>query len=183
MDDSIATLIDTLDSHDNQARCQALFDLQARTELPVDWAYVVWDRLAAKLDSKNAFDRAIGMFLLCNLAQSDPEKRLDRVLPTLLAMTEDQKFIPRRQTIQTIWKVAYFRPDLREAVTRMLIEQFTAGVNEEHPNLIRRDIVQSLLTLAELTHDETLTAQIDQLIRSEPDEKERKKLLETHPTH
>jgi hypothetical protein len=45
---------------------------------------------------------------------------------------------------------------------------------EKRIKLLRQDTPQSLLTLAELTLDEALRADVEHLIASEPDEKNRK---------
>lgn len=177
MEEKIQRLVAALEDKDNTARYEAFTQLLTITEEPVSWSYEAWDTLAAKLGSDNSYQRSIGMSLLCNLSHSDPEKRLNALIGKLLALTEDEKFITRRQTLQSIWKIAWFNPTLRPVVVQKLQQRFADCIDEEHPNLLRRDIVQSLLTLAELTHNEALFTAIDQLIQSESDEKSRKTYL------
>jgi hypothetical protein len=177
MEERIRNMLGALAEKDDSIRYEAFTKLMDITESPVDWVYAVWDTLAAKLDSDNSYQRSIGMSLLCNLARSDKEKRAVTLLPKILSLSQDGKFITRRQTLQALWKIAWFEPETCEAVVKKYIERFHTCVSEEHPNLLQRDIIQSLLTLAELRGDEALFTQIDQLIQSETDEKTRKTFL------
>ena len=117
------------------------------------------------------------MSLFCNLSRSDSQKRIVEVLPQLLALTEDEKFITRRQTMQALWKIAWFDPELLGPIVNQYVERFSSCVNEEHANLMQRDIVQALLTLAEMRNDSELSNKVNQLIESEPDPKARKALV------
>jgi hypothetical protein len=177
MEEKIQQLINALSEKDDNIRYEAFKELMTITEQPVQWDDEVWKLLGAKLDSDNSYQRSIGMNLLCNLTRSDHDKHIIGVLPKLLALTEDEKFITRRQTLQALWKVAWFLPETYENVVGKYVERFTTCVNEEHANLLQRDAIQGLLTLAELRNDEALFGKIDQLIQSEPDDKARKALL------
>lgn len=49
------------------------------TEEPVDWAYVVWDRLVDNLTHSAGSQRAFAAQMLTRLAISDPEGRICRI--------------------------------------------------------------------------------------------------------
>ena len=176
MEENIRQMVADLSEKDDNIRYEAFRRLMSITEEPVPWIYEVWDELAAKFDSDNSYQRSIAMNLFCNLSRCDSEKRIHSILPRLLALTEDEKFITRRQTMQALWKVAWFQPETYEAVVAKYVERFSSCVNEEHPNLLQRDIIQALLTLSDLRNDYELAAKVDSLIQSEPDAKARKGL-------
>jgi hypothetical protein len=173
MNDEIKTLFESLLSSSDEVRYPAFQKVYALTEAKVDWVYEVWWQLLDMLKSENSYQRSIALRLLCNLSQSDSENRIAALLPEILAHTKDEKFITSRQTLQEVWKIAWFRPQLSAAVVEHLKKRFMECGEEKHANLLRQDALQSLLTLAELTHDEALGADVEQLIASEPDEKNR----------
>jgi hypothetical protein len=76
MDEITRLNLANLSSPDKELQNEAFFALMAATDQPVDWAYLVWDELVASLTHKDNHYRAIASQLLCQLAKSDPEKRI-----------------------------------------------------------------------------------------------------------
>ena len=66
--------------------------------------------------------RAIAAQVLCNLAKSDPEQRMLRDFPALLAVTKDKRFVTARHTLQALWKVG-----LAGQVQRQMLVDGLAG--------------------------------------------------------
>ncbi len=106
MNREIRTKFDQLWSRDRNAQHQAFLYLLSATEQPVDWAYEVWDECLANLKHADNHNRAIAAQLLCNLAKSDPQQRMLKDFPTLLALTRDKRFVTARHALQALWKVA-----------------------------------------------------------------------------
>ena len=113
--------------------------------------------------------------VLCNLAKSDCENRLNVSLQLLLAHTKDEKFITSRQCIQSIWKVAVMNKQNREIVLDHLEKRFRECCQEKHYNLLRQDIIQSIRLIHAEGKDDSLLARAQALISEEKDEKYRKK--------
>jgi hypothetical protein len=174
MNNDIQTLFEKLRSSDDEIRYPAFQQAYAMTEQTVGWAYEVWGQLLDMLKSENSFQRSIALRLLCNLSRSDNEKRILIVLPEILAHTMDEKFITSRQTLQEVWKIAWYCPEASAQVENTLKQRYLECGEEKHANLLRQDALQSLLTLAELRHDNALLADVKRLIESEPDAKNRK---------
>jgi hypothetical protein len=174
MNQEIKELFEKLYEKDDEIRYPAFLKACELTEQKVDWVYEVWDQLMAMLNDANSYQRTIAIKLFCNLARSDSEKRLVGLLPELLAHTKDEKFITSRQALLEVWKLAWFLPETAGTVTAHLKQRFLECGGEKHANLLRQDALQSLLTLAELQHDEGLMAEAKSLIESDPDEKNRK---------
>ncbi len=174
MNQEIKELFAKLYEKDDEIRYPAFLKACELTGQNVDWVYEVWDQLTGMLRDENSFQRNITIKLLCNLSRSDSEKRLVGLLPELLTHTKDEKFITSRQALQEVWKIAWFVPETAAAVTAHLKQRFLECGEEKHANLLRQDALQSLVTLAELSHDEGLMAEAKQLIESEPEEKNRK---------
>ncbi|MBI5954711.1 MAG: hypothetical protein HY865_23890 [Chloroflexi bacterium] len=174
MNKNIQKYITDLGSTDDKIRLEALQATLKLTESKVGWGYEIWDLLLEKLDHENSYQRSIGIMLLCNLAKSDAENRLAGSLDRLLAHTKDEKFITSRQCIQNIWKVAAANKSNREKVLKHLEKRFVECVDEKHSNLLRQDIVQSMLALYKAERVEGLSTRIQALIAKEPEPKYRK---------
>jgi hypothetical protein len=152
----------------------ALQNLLRITETKVDWVYDVWDDLLEKLDRENSYQRSIAVKLLCNLAKSDVDNRLETSLDRLLAHTRDDKFITSRQCIQSIWKTATTNKPNREKVLKHLEKRFIECADEKHCNLIRRDVIQSMLSLHKRESDDAILIKAQALIAKEQNMKYRK---------
>jgi predicted nucleic-acid-binding protein len=174
MNKNIQKQIEELGSTDDKIRMDALQNLLKITESKVDWVYEVWDLLLEKLVNENSYQRSIGVKLLCNLAKSDIENRLATSLDRLLVHTKDDKFITSRQCIQSIWKIAAANKPNREKVVKHLEKRFVECIDEKHYNLLRQDIIQSMLALYKAEKDDTLLARAQALIEKEQEPKYRK---------
>jgi hypothetical protein len=174
MNRDIKKHIDNLSSTDDKIRLNALQTLLKLTEAPVDWVYEVWDLLLEKLENENSYQRSIGILLLCNLAKSDTADRMKSALDSLLAHTKDEKFITSRQCIQNIWKAAVTTGPNREKVLKHLEKRFKECENEKHYNLLRQDIIQSMLSLYKQEKEDRLLTKAQALIAVEGNLKYRK---------
>jgi hypothetical protein len=174
MNRNIQKHIEDLGSTDDKIRMDALQNLLKVTESKVDWVYEVWDHLLTKLDHENSYQRSIGIMMLCNLAKSDIENRLATSLDHLLAHTKDEKFITSRQCIQNTWKIAAANKSNREKVVKHLEKRFVECVEQKHFNLLRRDIIQSMMSLHKAVKDDGLLTRAKALVAKEQDPKYRK---------
>ena len=174
MDKDIKRHIEELASTDDKTRLDALQTLLKLTETKVNWVYEVWDHLLEKLENENSYQRSIGILLLCNLAKSDTEDRLSTALDRLLIHTRDEKFITSRQCIQNIWKAGATNKANREKVLKHLEKRFTECVNEQHYNLLRQDIIQSMVLLNNEERDDQISIKVQTLTAKEQNLKYRK---------
>jgi hypothetical protein len=175
MDDKTRTSLDNLHSEDREVQNKAFLYLIEVTEKPVDWAYRVWDELLAGLSDKDNHMRAISTQILSNLAKSDPERRMLKDFPALLAVTRDERFVTARHTLLALWKVGATGKSQQEMVVSGLAGRFADCFTEKNCTLIRYDIIQDLSHLYDVTRDETIRARALALIETEPDLKYRKK--------
>jgi hypothetical protein len=174
MDTNIQKHVENLGSTDDKIRMDALQGLLKVTESKVDWVYEVWDLMLEKLDHENSYQRSIGIILLCNLAKSDVKNRFADSLDRLLVHTKDEKFITSRQCIQNIWKVAAANKSNPEKILKHLEKRFVECVSEKHSNLLRRDIIQSIMSLYSAEKDDVLLTRARALIAKEQEPKYRK---------
>jgi hypothetical protein len=175
MNKVVKECFDNLGSTDDKIRLNALQAILKVTDEKADWVYDVWDDLLGKLDNENSYQRSIGIMLLCNLAKSDRENRLNDSLGLLLAHTKDEKFITSRQCIQSIWKVAITNQQHRKRILDHLEKRFKECIDEKHYNLIRQDIIQSIRHISLELKDPALFARARAWIVEEVEEKYRKK--------
>lgn len=175
MDSKIRKHLDNLRSEERELQNQAFFYILEATERPVDWAYEVWDELVEGLYHKDNHVRAISAQCLCNLAKSDPENRMQKDFPALMAVTKDERFVTARHCLQSIWKVGASGKKMQKAVVEAFAERFRDCATEKNCTLIRYDIIQGLKNLYDEIKDEKIKEKALELIETEEDLKYRKK--------
>jgi hypothetical protein len=162
-------------SQDRQSQYNAFEYLLDITEQPVDWAYEVWEECLAHLGHADNHNRAIAAQLLCNLAKSDPQERILRDFPALLAVTHDARFVTARHTLQALWKVGAAGEKQKQLFLKELSTRFRNCGAEKNCTLIRYDILKGFRDLYDLAADEKIRAKALALIETETDPKYRKK--------
>jgi hypothetical protein len=175
MDPTIRESLETLESGDREAQGQAFTHLMSVTAEPVPWAYEIWDQVVALLAHKNNRTRAIAAQVLCNLAGSDPERRILDDFEALLAVTRDPRFVTARHCMQSLWKVGVAGPEQRKRLVAGLEGRFHECIQEKNCTLIRYDICVSLRKVYDETGDESVREKALELIETEEDLKYRKK--------
>jgi hypothetical protein len=175
MDSKIRKHLDNLRSEERELQNQAFFYILEATEKPVDWAYEVWDELVEGLRHKDNHVRAISAQCLCNLAKSDPENRMQKDFPALMAVTKDERFVTARHCLQSIWKVGASGEKMRKVVVDAFADRFRDCASEKNCTLIRYDIIQGLRNLYDEVKDEKIKEKALELIKTEEDLKYRKK--------
>jgi hypothetical protein len=175
MDEITRTYLENLQSNDRELQNQAFFHILEVTDKPVAWAYEVWDELVENLGHKDNHVRAIAAQVLCNLAKSDPENRMLRDFPALLAVTKDERFVTARHCMQALWKVGVAGKEQRAILLEGLEDRFNECITEKNCTLIRYDILQGMRNVYDVVPDEMIRAKALALIESEADPKYRKK--------
>jgi hypothetical protein len=175
MDENIRTSLNNLHSTDRNLQNEAFSYILEATENSVDWAYEVWYGLLADLRDKDNHVRAIAAQVLCNLAKSDPERRMLKDFGALLAVTKDERFVTARHCMQALWKVGVAGQEQQQMLVDGLAGRFAECIAEKNCTLIRYDILQSLRNVYDVTPAETIRQKALALIETETDEKYRKK--------
>jgi hypothetical protein len=175
MDETTRTNLENIHSKDKQVQNDAYFYLMDITSKPVDWAYDVWDETVANLTHNDNHERAIAAQLLCNLAVSDPEKRILHDFDVLLNVTRDERFVTARHCLQNIWKVGLAGAEQKALLLADLSQRYNECITEKNCTLIRYDIIQTMKNLYDAAPDEAIKTQASVLIETESDTKYRKK--------
>jgi hypothetical protein len=175
MDKSIQQSLADIHSEDRELQGQAFLHLLSLTDQPVDWAYEAWDGLVTDLGHGDNHVRAIAAQLLCNLAKSDPQNRMETTLPALLALTKDARFVTARHCMQSLWKVGAAGGKQRSQLVAGIEQRFKECSTEKNCTLIRYDIIQSLRNVYGAAKDESVKEKALALIETEPNLKYRKK--------
>ena len=175
MEHSIPTNFNHLWSEDRALQNKAFQDVLAATSDPVDWAYDVWNEVLSNLRHKDNHNRAIAAQVLCNLAKSDPKKRMLKDFIALFAVTRDERFVTARHCMQALWKVGASGTHQQKLLVAALEGRYRECATEKNCTLIRYDIIQSLHKLYDAAKDENVKDKALQLIETEPDLKYRKK--------
>ncbi len=175
MDVSTQTHFENIYTTERQAQNDAYYALISATDEPVQWAYEVWDEMLKGLTDQDNHVRAITAQILCNLAKSDPEKRMLKDFPTLLNVTKDAKFVTARHCMQNLWKIGVVGQDQRAMLIEGLAGRYAVCITEKNCTLIRYDIIESLKNVYDRVPDEAIRDKALELIETEEDLKYRKK--------
>lgn len=175
MDQTTRNHLANCHSTDRALQNDAFTYLIAATEQPVDWAYETWDGLVADLRDPDNHVRAIAAQLLCNLAKSDPELRMEQSFAVLLHVTRDERFVTARHCMQALWKVGVAGDSQQRIYVEGLAGRFAECAAEKNCTLIRFDILQSFRNVYDVTHAEEIRQKALALIETESAEKYRKK--------
>jgi hypothetical protein len=175
MNKTIQSILNNLWGEDRDLQNTAFISMLELTDKPVDWAYEVWPQAIDNLAHKDNHNRAIAAQVLCNLAKSDPELRMLKDFPALLAVTKDERFVTARHCMQALWKVGAAGTAQRNLLVNGLEFRFKECSAEKNCTLIRYDIIQSLRNVYDAVKDESVKTKALQLIETEDDLKYRKK--------
>jgi hypothetical protein len=175
MNKTVRTNFDNLWSEDRELQNQAFSYILRATDKPVEWAYEVWDEVVENLHHQDNHNRAIAAQVLCNLAKSDPDNRMQKDFRALLVVTKDERFVTARHCIQALWKVGVVGKKQQNLLVDGLESRFIECQAEKNCTLIRYDIIQSLRNVYEAVKDEGVKAKALELIETEDDLKYRKK--------
>ena len=172
----IDIFMEQLKSKSDDERYSAFQEMLKITDEKVTWFNQYKDELIRKLRDDNSYQRSIGTMLLCNLAKNDTAKKdYKEILKDLLPIIDDEKFITQRQYIQNIWKVAIVDKEYRETIVKQLEEEFSKCIRKKHYNLLRSDIITSLVNIMNDGNDTGIKEMVERLIASENDPKSKKK--------
>lgn len=173
----IDQLFINLSDKNDKNRFPSFKKLHEITDKKVKWIYDKWFLLVEKTSSSNSFQRSIGLTLLANLAKSDTENRFEKIMDEYLKHFEDEKFITARLCIQNIWKIAAANKNTRKRIIDELERSYSENVHlKTHANLIKRDIICSLVQISIFTKDKKIMEMIESLIEEETDLKLKKVL-------
>lgn len=175
IDKDVRTNFDNLWSENRELQNAAFGYILGITDQPVDWAYEAWDTVVETLQHKDNHNRAIAAQVLCNLAKSDPQYRMEKDFPALLAVTRDERFVTARHCMQALWKVGVAGKEQQALLVDGLEGRFHECQVEKNCTLIRYDIIQSLRNVYDVVKDEQVKAKALELIELEEDLKYRKK--------
>jgi hypothetical protein len=169
-------LLEEIASTDREQQGTAYRELLELTSKRVDWAYQAWDQLFAALRSRDNRLRSIAAQLISNLAaRSDPEVRILKELPDLLAVTHDEKFVTARHALQSLWIIGLAGDAQRSVIVKSFATRFDEAGSEKNGRLVRYDIIEALGKLFNKTRDEAIKRRSLQLIATEANEKHGKK--------
>ena len=93
MNDIVLISLENLQSSDKARQDTGYTTLMKSTAQSVDWAYDIWDALVKLLTDKDNRRRAIAAQVLCNLAKSDPGRKMLRDFPALFDVVTDERFV------------------------------------------------------------------------------------------
>jgi hypothetical protein len=144
--DDILQLVEWLSLKDDNIRYQAFLILQNRS-IFFDDVYPFWDTFRDKLKSDNSYQRSIGLMLIAENVRWDGQNRMEDTIYEYLEILKDEKPITIRQCIQSLGKVALFKPGLNRIISDCLISFDMTAIKETMRKSILLDILNVLLVI------------------------------------
>lgn len=109
--------------------------------------YSFWETFWNKLKSDNSYQRSIGLMLIAENVRWDEQNRMEDTMDEYLELLNDEKPITIRQCIQSLGKVAQFKPNLNEKIVECLTSFDIMSVKETMRKSILLDIINLLLAI------------------------------------
>lgn len=175
MNSTTLNYFNNLQAEDKDLQYEAFNQIINATNKQVDWAYEVWEQLIADLKDSNNHTRSRAAQFLCNLAKSDPEKRMMKDFSAVWEVSFDKKFVTARHTLQSIWKIGLAGEEQKNMVLNQFVDRYINCLPEKNYTLIRFDIIQGLRNLYDAMKDEEIKEIALELIGKEEDPKYKKK--------
>jgi len=156
----IAQLVEWLSLKEDDIRYQAFLLLQNRS-VSYDDVYPYWDVLKEKLKSDNSYQRSIGLMLIAENVRWDKDNRIADTIDDYLQILNDEKPVTVRQCIQSLAKIASFKPCLDDIIAARLITIDLMAVKET----MRRSILLDILNVLGIIGKEYRTDEIESFIK------------------
>ena len=167
--------IDNLFRKDADIRYGSFKYLIGITGEPVDWAYEIWDGLLELAEKGDNHQRTIAVQLLTSLAKSDPNERILKDIDIVMKVTQDEKFVTARHSLQSLWKIAVAGKKQQQKIMTLLAGRFKDCIKEKNCTLVRYDIIEVFRKIYDVTKEESVMKKAKELIETEKDDKYRKK--------
>lgn len=172
----IPQLVEQVSLKDDNIRYQAFLILQSRSIFFND-VYSFWDTFRDKLKSDNSYKRSIGLMLIAENVRWDEQNRMEDTIDEYLKLLNDEKPITIRQCIQSLGKVAQFKPSLNKKIAECLTSFDIMSVKETMRKPILLDIINVLLAIRkELKTDEAVTFILNALMGEILDKKSKNQI-------
>ncbi len=144
--EELLQLVEWLSLKEDNIRYRAFLLLQYRSSLSDD-VYPYWNTFRDKLKNDNSYQRSIGLMLIAENAKWDAENRMEDTIDEYLDLLRDEKPVTVRQCIQSLAKVAPYKPGLNRKIAESLISFDLMAVKETMRKSILLDILNLLLTI------------------------------------
>ena len=175
--DDIPQLVEWLSLKDDNIRYQAFLLLQNRSSF-FDDVYPYWDTLKSKLKSENSYQRSIGVMLIADNIKWDTENRIDDTIDDCLQLLNDEKPITIRQCIQSLGRIASYRPDLNDQIASRLVGFHLMDMKETMRKSLLLDILNVLLVVRKVRRTDEAESFILNALSGEILDKKSKKQIE-----
>jgi hypothetical protein len=113
-----------------------------------DLLYPQWDFFVRLLDSRNAFQRSGGLWMVASLTAVDNDGRFEELFERFFRLVNDEKVMVSRYTIQSAAKIARFKPHLQERITALLLNIERVYHNPERVDLLKTDVLETFAAYA-----------------------------------
>lgn len=139
-------LVEMLSLKEDNIRYQAFLLLMSRSAIFND-VYPFWDIFCDKIKSENSYQRSIGLMLIAENARWDTRNRTEGIIDDYLVLLQDEKPITVRQCVQSLGKIAAYKPELSCKIASKLISFDISAVRETMRKVILFDILNVLILI------------------------------------
>lgn len=113
-----------------------------------DLLYPQWDFFVRLLDSRNAFQRSGGLWMVASLTAVDSEGRFEAMFNRFFQLLNDEKVMVVRHTAQSTAMVAKFKPHLQERITALLLNIEQIYPDSDRVDLVKADVLETFAVYA-----------------------------------
>jgi hypothetical protein len=113
-----------------------------------DLLYPQWDFFFHLLDSRNAFQRSGGLWLIASLTAVDSEGRFEAMFERFFQLLNDEKVMVVRYTVQSTARVAKFKPHLQDRITALLLNIEQIYPDPDRIDLVKADVLETFASYA-----------------------------------
>lgn len=105
--------------------------------------YPHWDFFEKLLLSKATFQQYIGIHIIANLTQHDPEKKFEKIEEQFLELVKDKSIVTVNHVIRALAKIINNKPDLREKLIDFLFTVEKLRQDAKHKDLTLAYVIEA----------------------------------------
>ncbi|WP_455286005.1 hypothetical protein [[Eubacterium] cellulosolvens] len=136
----LAELLQGTLSKEDETRYTSFKALMFVCEVHPELLYPEWDRFVQLLDSENAYQRYIAIYLIASLTRADTDDRFEKLLDKYYSLLDDKSVIPAAHLASNSGKIAKAKPKLRPKITGKLL-----SIDKTHHSSSRKELIKSYI--------------------------------------
>lgn len=115
--------------------------------------YCKWDFFAELIRRGNSFHKYIAIWIIANLAKTDPENKFETLFDDYYGLLGDKSVIPAAHVAAKSGKIALAKPELQAEITNRLLD--LDNTVQKHKDLVKASAIEAFDAYFEQSKDQT----------------------------